>query len=315
MSSPESVAPDPAALGASMAQTMPPVTGATATPAPSAETPPAPPAAPASSEVDAKGRPFDPTKFLVNRETGRPKIDARGNYIPKSPGRYGRNGEKRPRPQPPGQAATTAPELFATPDAASQSSASSSASAAPSLPSSLGGGAGSYIPPESELPPPPSSTQSAPGASSAPKIEAAPEPEAGADDVAEVACDLLAEALGHMTGAPEEAEPSAKERARLNNVLGAYLRSKGIQTRGLGAVVLAFFAWLLRTAKKPKTRAWVRGQFAGKGSKPAPADVIDIEPRKASPAPAQAIAPAPETPPTPPPERGPAAYPVTLARR
>ena len=306
MDTPETAAPDPAALGASMAQTMPPVTGA---PAPAPAAPPAaanaetgaPAAAPASPEVDANGRPFDPARFLTDRATGRPKLNAQGLYIPRSPGRYG--GKRRPESLPPAQSQTE-PDLF-------QSAASSrSRSSAPaSSPGSQAGGVGSYIPPETELPPPPSSTQSTPGAGKAEPPPAA-EPVGGADDVAAVAVDLLSEGVGLLTGAPEEAEPSTKEGARLRDVLGAYLRSKGVETRGVWAVVLAFAAWFVRTAKKPKTRAWVKDQVNRRGQ------VIDIEPRQpapAAPAPAAAPDPAPSTAAAP--GRGVPSYSVNLARR
>jgi hypothetical protein len=302
MDSTETAAPDPAALGASMAQTMPPVTGAPAPAAPpaaaNAETG-APAAAPASPEVDAKGRPFDPAKFL-------PKKNKAGLWMPKSPGRFG--GTKRPESLPPAQSQPE-PDLFQS--AASTRSRSSSASSPASSPGSPSGGvgSGSYIPPETDLPPPPSSTQSTPGAG---KAEAPPaaEPVGGADDVAAVAVDLLSEGVGLLTGAPEEAEPSTKEGARLRDVLGAYLRSKGVETRGVWAVVLAFAAWFVRTAKKPKTRAWVKDQVNRRGQ------VIDIEPRQPSPAaPAPAAAPEPAPSSAAAPGRGVPSYSVNLARR
>ncbi len=296
-------APDPTALGASMASTMPEVTGAgpsagaAPTPAPAA---PALAAAPASPEVDAKGRPFDPAKFL-------PRKDRRGLWIPKSPGRFGRNGEKRPQP---GQAPSPHPtsrqsELFG----AASPSSPASAGASPSSGVSGGGAAGSYIPPEEPEP--------TPGAAEADAQAAEPEPEMGADDVAEVGCWLLYGVTGFWTGAPEEAEPPAKEHTRLRAVFAAYLKSKGIETRGFVAVALAFLGYGLRVFSKPKSREWAHARFGAGRRKTEPRPVTPEPP----PADARASAPPPPPParpsPVPPPStpaRAPAAFVLDLPR-
>ena len=320
MATPDNSAPDPTALGAAMAQSMPDVTGETKPPAPSAppapaaptSATPAPSASAASPEVDANNRPFDPARFLTDKATGRPKVDARGLYIPKSPGRG--KGSKNKSSQAPAGATppqTREPGLF---DSAPPLSSSSSAGSASAPPSHGGGAAASFIP--EEEPPLPTSDQQT-KSDSAPKGDAPPEPEAGADDVAAVAVDLLAEGFGLVTGYPEEAEPGAKEGNRLRSVLGDYLRSKGIKTRGLGAVALAFGAWLLRTIRKPNTRKWARDQFTKKRA--ASADIIDVEARRVSTEPAAAPAPAPASPhasaPASAQERGAPSYSLTLPRR
>jgi hypothetical protein len=327
---PDSLAPDPAALGESMAHTMPLITGADTPPPPSSEPVPAAPtpeavsapsapaasaAAPASVEVDAAGRPFDPAKHL------RKKSVRTGLWLPKSPGRWhapGKGAPKSPRPpsaspSSPNAAATASqPDLFGAPASSGSPSASaSSPGASPGSPA----GAGSYLPPEEELPPPPAAEPTAASAGTS-EPGSQHEPVGGADDVAAVAVDLLSEGVGLVTGAPDEAEPSAKEGARLRSVLGAYLRSKGVETRGLWAVGLAFLAWLLRTSKKPKTREWVRAKVATSAG----AQVIDIAPRASRPPEASATpAPAPAAPPPPAdlprPESGAPSYSLNLPGR
>lgn len=294
MATPETAAPDPAALGASMSQTMPPVTGAAAPAASAASSiPPAPEATPIPGVTrDGRGVPFDPAKHLkLSRKSGL--------WVPKSPGRFGVGGAKRPPPpssppQPAKSAQGTEADLFSSSSVPPPSPASGSGSTSP-------GGGASYIPPESDLPPPPADKSAAGAGAAKPQADPADaEPVAGADDVAEVACDLLAEGLGILTGAPEEAEPTAREGLRLRKVLGAYLDSKGIKTRGLGAVLLAFGAWMLRTVKKPKTREWARAQFRPKARPekrvspdPEPATTATPEPAPAaadaSPAPARPV--------------------------
>lgn len=224
-----STAPDPLALGQSLAATMPPVTGGSAAPA---ATPPPPPAAesapadaaPLSPEVDSGGRPFDPARHVPKKN---PKT---GRWMPRSPGRSGRLGSA---------------------SSPSSSSAQSAHGGTPPAEPSPSAPTASYIP--TDIPEQPASA-AAPGAG-APAAPALPvDPVASPEAVAEVYCRGLYSTFGTLTGAPEEAEPTAKEHANLSATLAAYIAARGWQTRGGWAVLLEILGYLFRTGAKPRTR-------------------------------------------------------------
>lgn len=278
-------------------------------------TPPPAGASPiAPGTLDRRGNKFDPTRHLPKmHKTG-------GNWLPKG----GYTAEKRAanaakKAAQPG-AAPAAPSPVIPPPAPLPSAPIQTVTADPTaalvehmavnMPE-VSGDSGkpasgqpdaSFIAPDEGLPPMPPREDDAPAATGTrPAAPAAPDPaEQGDPDAdAEIALEMLFDLTGLATGHADEARPASNRVASMRRVLSAWLKKKGWVSVGGWAVAISFLAWMLETAKKPKTRNTVRGWF---GLKPKDDEAARVAAaRNVTPAPESAPAPvAPVVPATPP---------------
>lgn len=278
-------------------------------------TPPPAGASPiAPGTLDRKGNKFDPARHLPKmHKTG-------GNWLPKG----GYTAEKRAanaakKAQAPAAApAAPAPVIPAAaplPAAPIQTAPADPTAAlvehmAVNMPE-VSGDSGkpatgqpeaSFIAPDDSLPPMPPREDDEPAATGArPAAPAAPDPaEQGDPDAdAEIALEMLFDLTGLATGHADEARPASPRVSSMRRVLSAWLKKKGWVSVGGWAVLISFIAWALETAKKPKTRATVRGWL---GLKPKDDEAARAAAaRNVTPvAEAAPVAPAPVVPATPP---------------
>lgn len=217
------------------------------------------PGKPKAGDVDAKGTAFDPSKHsgAKHRQTGA--------WMPRSPGRRRKAApavaEDSPRP--------AEPVRSDLPPAA-ETAWSAEERAAAEAP-------GGFPPPEAAA--------------------AASEPVDRSTDAAEAVTSALYLVMGAVTGAPDEAVPTAAEHSQLCRSVAAYIRSTGWNGGPLAGMILGLSAWALRTLRKPKSAAAVQ-KWMEELRRPRAKNVTPPKPAAESPKPA-AAAPGPAFDPVP----------------
>lgn len=226
---------------------------------------------PFAGVVDKKFRPFDPLRHKM--KNGAPFINADGYFMPIG-GRPKKTAASEPALQASGlaPAVSAPPAALPAPAAPAWSDAEKSAAAAPS--------------PEA----------AAPGSASASEVVAVPAgPDYSVDAGKAISAGVFVLA-GVVFGAREETTPPKQEAAHLTDATAAWIRSTGWRGGPLAGMLLAWTAYFLGLAEKPKVGAKLREWFGPPKADPKPAIDVQATPVAATPpasTPKPAAAPAP----------------------
>lgn len=110
-----------------------------------------------------------------------------------------------------------------------------------------------------------------------------------ADDAAEVTVSGLCAVTGLLTGEPDEARMKGGDHANLSKTVATYYRSRGWHLTGGLALAVALLAYLIRTARQPKTEKklgnWWTNWKANRAKRAVP-EPTKNEPQRQAPAPA-----------------------------